>query len=84
MSVEREPIMRVWGKVLTGVEGQSPWSLNAFLYCNILKSRPICPEVCFFCKQKHFVERLGGYGSLWCLLDPPVVTHSRQSDVTLG
>jgi len=64
---EREPITGVWcvgaGPRVQGRApgqesgGEAPLKLNAILYYDHLRSRSICPKICFF--SKKFVRRLG-------------------------
>jgi len=53
----------------SGVQGQSLWlggqKLNAFLYYHKPRSGPICPEICLFCKTKHFDGRLAPWIRQW-------------------
>ena len=60
VSAKREPITEVWGRAPSGVQRQndrgsgvrSPLKPNVFLHYYNLRSRPICPKICFSAKQK--------------------------------
>jgi len=76
-----EPITGVSGKSRQRGPGGDPLvrvsgGLNAFLLYQNLRSRPICPEICF-CRTKKFRRTFGAsHGSADPPLDPPVSTDS--------
>jgi len=67
---QRQTWANNWGleQPSAGYKGRAPrqgsgrrslLKLNAFLYLHSLRSRPICPKICFL-QNRNFVGRLGG------------------------